>query len=355
MTQKHDIDYLFAGKVAGSLNNDELLEIGMLISQDETIRLGWNNFLASLPENKSFSELDPPKEWLDLKTMFQQSGKGYMHIALLKKMAFVTAIAGICITGYLYFPKKETSKNTIKLQLATGHVIDLNKVEDINTQLNNTLSYKHDNTGMNSLTTPVGMDYKIKLVDGTEVWLNALTQLDFPFAFTGNTREITINGEAYLKIAKDDKKPFIVHLPHNDVQVLGTTFNVNSYDLGIVKVSLVEGALNLQQGEHTISVKPGMEIISDGKITLHNFDERQVLGWRKGMYYFYDADLKEISKVLSRWFGITVVIDNPGIISKKFVGVVDKNQPIEVFIDNLKTVADIDCFYDKQQNTLHFK
>jgi ferric-dicitrate binding protein FerR (iron transport regulator) len=278
-----------------------------------------------------------------------------MHIALLKKMAFVVVVAGICITAYLCYSKKEDSINTIKLQLANGHVIDLNKVRDIHTQLNNTLSHKRDSTGMNSLTTPIGMDYKIRLNDGTEVWLNALTQLDFPFAFTGNTREITINGEAYLKIAKDESKPFIVHLPHNDVRVLGTTFNVNSYDSGIVKVSLVEGALNVQQGEKTISVKPGMEIISDGKITLHNFDERQVLGWRKGMYYFYDADLKEISKVLPRWFGITVVIDNPTIINKKFVGVVDKNQPIEVFIDNLRTVADIDCFYDKPQNTLHFK
>ncbi|GAA3945811.1 DUF4974 domain-containing protein [Chitinophaga oryziterrae] len=354
MTQKYDIDYLFAGKVAGSLNNDELLEIGMLISQDEAIRLRWNEFIASLPEN---NELVPPKDWLDLTTMFQQSDKGCMHRTLLKKMVLVSILAVICITVYLYSPKKTTT-NTIKLQLANGQVIDLNKVEDINTQLNNTnntLSYKDGSTGMNSLTTPVGIDYKIRLNDGTEIWLNALTQLDFPFAFIGNTREITINGEAYLKIAKDENRPFIIHLPHNDIKVLGTEFNVNSYDSGIVKVSLVEGALNLLQGEKTISVKPGMEVIADGKITLHNFDERQVLGWRKGMYYFYDADLKEISKVLPRWFGITVVIDTPTIINRKFAGVVDKNQPIEVFIDNLKTVANIDCFYDKPQNTLHFK
>ncbi|WP_089780533.1 hypothetical protein [Chitinophaga sp. YR573] len=73
MTQKYDIDYLFAGKVAGSLNNDELNEIGMLISQDEAIYSRWNNFIESLPENKPFDKLDAPKEWLDLKTIFQQA------------------------------------------------------------------------------------------------------------------------------------------------------------------------------------------------------------------------------------------------------------------------------------------
>ncbi len=76
-------------------------------------------------------------------------------------------------------------------------------------------------------------------------WIR-LQKLEFPFSFTEGSREITIFGEAYIKVAKNPSKPFIVHLPGSTVQVLGTEFNVNTYDSGIVKVSLVEGMVNFK-------------------------------------------------------------------------------------------------------------
>jgi hypothetical protein len=364
MKQDDDkIDYLFAGKVAGTLNSEELIEINTLITEDNTIRLHWQEFIDALPVT-GINEVN----WADLTTITQ---KPKTKILLLKKLAAAAVLIGVCVTGYLYFPQEQkqqivANNNTIQLKLANGQVIDLGKEKgDVaagDAQLSNTqhtLTYTvkgEEKPGLNSLTVPVGKDYKITLNDGTEVWLNSASQLSFPFAFNGNTREISINGEAYLKIAPDATKPFIVHLPHNKVQVLGTEFNVNSYDSGVVKVALVQGAVNVINSTSTVAVKPGMEAISgENGITMESFDKTRTLGWKKGIYYFYGADLKEISQVLPRWFGVNVSIDNPAVMNKKFAGGVDRNQPIDVFIDNLKMVSDIDCTFDKTSNTLHFK
>lgn len=363
MKQDDDkIDYLLAGKIAGTLDSTELTEIDMLIAEDNTIHERWLALNNALPAD-GISEV----EWADLTTVLQKS-KTNIHI--FKKLAVAAVITGVCVTTWLYFlPKQQqqiANNNTIQLTLSNGQVIDLSKEKgDVaagDAQLNNTqhtLTYTvtgKEKTGINSLTVPIGKDYKITLDDGTEVWLNSASQLSFPFSFTGNTREISINGEAYLKIAKDEKKPFIVHLPHNSVQVLGTEFNVNSYDSGVVKVALVQGAVNVINGTKTVSVQPGMEAVSNANgISMEQFDKTRVLGWKKGIYYFYGADLKEISKVLPRWFGINVSIDNPTVMNKKFAGGVDRNQPISVFIENLKMVTDIECSFDEKNNTLHFK
>lgn len=360
MKQDEDkIDYLLAGKIAGSLNSEELIEIDTLIAEDSTIRERWERFVNDLPA----TNISYPENWADI-----QFEKPKTNILLFKKLAAAAVLTGICITAWLSFQTKTPTiaPNTIQLTLANGKVIDLSQEKGElaagDAQLNNTqhtLTYKvngKEKPGYNNLTVPVGKDYKITLNDGTEVWLNSASHLSFPFAFNGNTREISINGEAYLKIAPDAKKPFIVHLPHSKVQVLGTAFNVNSYDSGVTKVALVEGAVNVISNASTVAVKPGMEAsLRNNDISMEAFDKTRVLGWTKGIYYFYGADLNEISKVLPRWFGINVVIDNPAIMNKRFAGGVDRNQPIDVFIDNLKMVTDINCSFDQANNTLHFK
>jgi hypothetical protein len=79
-----------------------------------------------------------------------------------------------------------------------------------------------------------------------------------------------------------------------------------------------------------------------------------VLSWREGLYYFKDATLSEISKVVPRWFGITAVIDDPAIRGRHFAGALDRHQSIQVFLDNLKAIARIDACFDKD-SVLHFK
>src|SRR5690606_11038943 len=127
-------------------------------------------------------------------------------------------------------------------------------------------------------------------------------------------------------------RPFLVHLPHGSVQVLGTEFNVNTYDSTQAKVSLVSGSVRMKAGSTSKLVKPGFEAVAvagTDAIKLQTFDQTMTLSWRKGMFLFEDMPLEEICKVLPRWFGITAVMDNDRIARRKYTGLLDRNKPID--------------------------
>jgi ferric-dicitrate binding protein FerR (iron transport regulator) len=378
--------FLLLGKVTGTLSPEEEHAVEQLFLTNPHARAAYDELTGALPMEEVATQFARRKEnptWRDLKTELQQRKQPRLpEIKRIpfykKKWAAAAAITiGILAAGTVLwnqFGKSDnrdlaelTSKPAIELKLANGQVVNLSQAQGTidagAAQLNNSnksLSYSVNNdeavAGINTLTVPIGLDYKISLADGSEVWLNSATRLDFPLAFPGNTREITVNGEAYLKVAKNAAKPFIVHLPHSTVQVLGTEFNVNTYDSGLVKVALVEGSVNMQAPTGASKLAPGRQAIyrSGQSISQETFDARSVLSWRKGLFYFSDASLKEISKVLPRWYGIQVTIDDPTILSRTFSGVIDRNKPIQVFMGDLKMISRIDSYVD-EQNVLHFK
>ncbi|HLU92901.1 MAG TPA: FecR domain-containing protein [Membranihabitans sp.] len=260
----------------------------------------------------------------------------------------------------------------INLQLSDGQRINLSDAKG-NIQSgdvfleneNKTLSFSTANLAdsstniykINTLTVPVGLDYKITLSDGTLVWLNSATEIKFPFKFSNNTREVEVDGEAYFEVAKDINRPFIVHLPQSEVEVLGTTFNINTYGKVTNKVALIEGSVKMKTQESETRIVPGIEMIYEkGQgFSENKFKTSEVLGWQKGIFYFYDASLPEICNVIPRWFGINVVLDNPSIKSKRFAGILDKNQSIEVFLQDLQTITDIEFYFEEDGKELHFR
>lgn len=378
--------FLLLGKVTGSLSPDEEDAVEQLFLTNPYALAAYDELTGALPvENVTnyFAHRKENPTWRDLKTELQERKQlrppEVKRIPFYKKkwVAAAAVTIGILAAGGILWNQfgktndknlaEAGSKPAIELKLANGQVVNLSQSQGIidagTAQLTNgnkSLSYSVNNgeavVGTNTLTVPIGLDYKIRLADGSEVWMNSATRLDFPLAFPGNTREITINGEAYLKVVKNAAKPFIVHLPHSTVQVLGTEFNVNSYDSGIVKVALVEGAVNMTAPTGASKLSPGREAVyREGQsIEQAAFDAKYVLSWRKGLFYFNDASLKEISKVLPRWYGIQVAIDDPSILSRTFSGIIDRNKPIQVFMEDLKVISRIDSYVD-QQNILHFK
>lgn len=382
-----DEKFLLLGKVTGTLSPDEEETLEQLFLSNPYARPAYEELTAELPAGDVATLFARRKEnhtWRDLKAEFEQQQVSpppvIRRIPLIKKkwLAAAAVAAGILATGSIIIwqqsdkPRKTdlavvTAKPAIELKLADGQIINLSQEQGaINagaaqfTNAQKSLSYALGKgpatAGINTLTVPVGQDYMITLADGSEIWLNSTTRLEFPLSFTGSTREIRINGEAYLKIAKDAHKPFLVHLPHSTVQVLGTEFNVNTYDSGVVKVALVDGSVNLQAPTGKSTLTPGRQAIFQAgqPITQETFDARSVLSWRKGLFYFVDASLEEISKVVPRWYGIRVVIDNPALQARTFNGVIDRNRPIEVFMEDLKVISRIESYKD-QNGTLHFK
>jgi ferric-dicitrate binding protein FerR (iron transport regulator) len=220
-----------------------------------------------------------------------------------------------------------------------------------------TLTYeaRSTNAGLATLIVPPGKDYKIHLSDGSQVHLNSGTRLQFALQFNGAAREITLEGEAYIQVAPHPQKPFYVHLPHGSVQVLGTEFNVNTYDSGVHKLALVNGSVKFKAFADSATLKPGREATSTSQgLKTANFDASEVLAWREGRYYFNDATLAEVSRVLTRWYGTPVNIDSKAVAAQLFTGMINKSQDIEVVLKGLK-LTNLINYYTDEKGTVHLK
>lgn len=263
-------------------------------------------------------------------------------------------------------PLASPAINTIQLQITGNQAIDLThqqgSVTAGNVVLNNvnkTLSYS-SNIDVNTTTwatimVPPGKDYTLQLSDGSEIQLNAATKLKFPLTFNGKSREVYLTGEAFFKVAKNATKPFYVHLPNSTITVLGTSFNINTYENNVEKVSLVEGSVKMASLKDSMKLKPGNSIryTPEFGMQMSPFDERETLSWRRGIYLFHNATLREVSEVLPRWFGGAVVIENPAISGKRFTGLIDRNKPIERSLDILKATNGMD--YTIRGDTIYLK
>jgi transmembrane sensor len=170
----------------------------------------------------------------------------------------------------------------------------------------------------NTLSTPAGGQYQVTLADGTKVWLNALSKLQFPNAFTGKDRTVDLTGEAYFEIAKDKSRPFMVRVNGVQVQVLGTSFNVNAYtDEGEIRTTLLEGTVRLVKGEVSVPLKPGQQgatgaggagaqAIATSGFSVHSADIDQVMAWKNGFFSWDAADVHTVMRQISRWYGVEV-------------------------------------------------
>lgn len=365
-------EYLIYAKITGSLNAEEEMLCEQLLQENVTARENYQRLMRKLPATDvagHFDRLKAPGAWREHLTSTNRRSSMIRRLSLAAAAVLLLAVAGVWM--YREKPSKPAlaarkETGSIQLTFADGKKIDLSKTkESINsegvllsnsgTSLQYTASSSKTN-GINQLTVPTGMDYQITLSDGTKVWLNAATQLDFPFSFTGNTREIRIDGEAYIEVAKIPGKPFIVHLPVSTVEVLGTSFNVNSYDKISEQVSLIEGAVRMQANGQAFKLQPGIAgIYKEGSgLQQTAFDTQKVLAWREGLFYFKNATVQEISRVIARWYGVSTKTDNQALLSRRFTGVLDKNQPISIFQDNLKAISGIDS-YEDDKGVLHFR
>lgn len=373
--------YLFLGKITNSLTVEEQRELEELFARDPEAEGAYNALVGQLPGGQvaeAFSHLNSPDFWKDISGDIHDQQRVLSRRRLVR-IAVVVAV--IVIGGWWLTTRVSKSVGTrdeasfdravvsaaggAVLRLADGSKVDL-AIEKGNIRkgqlaLDNSdkaLSYKaldESAVGTNSVDVPVGMDYKVNLSDGSEIWLNSASSLSFPSTFAAGRREVTIRGEAYCRIARRVNQPFIVHLQDNTVEVTGTEFNVNTYNQGVVKVALVDGGVNLVAGPSTVKVQPGsMAVAEGGKIGQEVFDARKVLSWRQGLYIFEGADLKEISAVLGRWFGVRTELDDASLAQKRFTGALHKDKPLSSFLENFRVISHIDVYMDNG-NVLHFR
>ena len=310
------------------------------------------------------------------------------HSMFFKAAIFiVTLLAGI----YVYLKQTEnaalptgsfkTTKskiipggNNAILLLADGSQIVLNKASDgrianqsgvqvIKTKSGELLYRFAGNTNaktatINTVSTPRGGQYHLILVDGTEVWLNASSSIKFPMAFAGNERKVEVSGEVYFEVAKNKVKPFIVHTDQSDIKVLGTHFNINTYDdEEFQRTTLLEGSIEIKKGNLKAIIKPGQQANINGKSELIKINEVEdpeaIIAWKNGYFQFEKSDLQSVMRQVSRWYN-TDVSYNGAIPTKQYTGKIPRSINASKLIEML-SYSGIHCQIEHNQITVNPK
>lgn len=172
-----------------------------------------------------------------------------------------------------------------------------------------------ENIETHRLSTPRGQDFKITLEDGTIVWMNAESSLEYLSQFTGKTRSVRLEGEAYFKVAKNAECPFIICTDRMQIQVLGTELNVRNYVSHDSHVTLINGRVQVSDSENkenSVFLKPGEDAQwrENENFVVKNVDTDTYVYWKDGYFYFDNMPLMDVTQELGRWYNINVIFEN---------------------------------------------
>ncbi|MHC1781092.1 MAG: FecR family protein [Bacteroidales bacterium] len=232
------------------------------------------------------------------------------------------------------------SKEPIKIELADGSVInplkDNSAGVNINPSNRREISYNEiqknpsqlkDSLKYNTVTIPPGERFAIILSDGTKVYLNSNSYIKYPVSFEKDKREVTISGRAYFDVSKS-KIPFIVNTTDMKIEVLGTSFDVESTKMGnTTSVILVEGSVKISTEGLTKIIEPNERIIlnhENRNISISNVDAKTLTLWKDGILVLRDNSINEIVDALCSWYGVEIINNTSISENDKFNGRFDR-------------------------------
>jgi transmembrane sensor len=342
-------------------SHHELLQehIQKLIEQynpEEPVRsVDWVRLCAQIL-NKSVSQEQHPVvrrvswlRWSSAAAIALLFGTGaYLYLKHHSSKKIIAAIAQTPVIKDVPAP----AKSKAVLTLADGRKIELDSINDgtlarqgnvqIVKRADGQIAY--NGTGSedlyNTLNVPRGSKVvTIKLSDGTQVWLNSESSLRYPASFKGIERKVAITGEAYFEVAHNAAMPFIVEKDAMKIKVLGTHFNMNTYeDEGINKITLLEGSIKVYMSSHQGVLKPGQQAqIKDDIKLVNSIDIEEVMAWKNGKFQFGEnADLYLIMRKIARWYDVDVEYKG-GTINQRFGGEMPMNSNLSEVLEILKT------------------
>lgn len=309
-------------RIVGKILNAEELESRRVIRAECDVERAWEQVQRRMEERKG-----------------QRRLKRY---SLMLQSAVSLAAAILIACGVIYYTHVGRQKRVMAqiaqikpegqhavLYLADGASVDLGLRDSIAVRTEtgvevemtgeNSLAYKPRKTQpqkqeevpeeYNTLVTPRGSEYSLTLADGTQVWLNAASRLRFFTSDRGRERRVWLEGEAYFEVAHDARRPFIVESGGQSIRVLGTRFNINSYEGDrAIYTTLVEGSVAIAPltGGDAVTLEPGQQAEysrrNGGAIAVKAVDTSLATAWMNGTFIFAHASVTEIMENLSRWY-----------------------------------------------------
>ena len=183
---------------------------------------------------------------------------------------------------------------------------------------------------MNTLSTAKGETYMLILPDKSKVWLNAASSLSYAASLIDRgKRTVTLRGEGYFEIFKDKTHPFVVKTDKQEVEVLGTHFNINSYtDESFVTTTLLEGSVRVTSGGQNQMLNPGQQVLNNGTIfQVRQANVEEATAWKDGDFQFNDEKMSNIVKKLERWYDVEIELSDK-FANKEFSGNISRSRSI---------------------------
>ena len=374
---------LIVKKIRGQLDPDEQMELDLWIKEtpenlslyeratDPKQQLGKLEIYSLFNREKAWSKLED--ELFGTKTVRFTPNR---IIRLAASILLPVLLAGGA--GYLFFGRPSTatladldaiySPGTEKavLILSDGAMVTLDneqqntliqdgsaEIRNENKTLNyflNSLSGQGKKEMYNELRTPRGGSYRLKLADGTDVWLNSGSSLRFPVEFSGEAREVYLTGEAYFQVTSTGKS-FVVNSDRMDITVLGTSFNVSAYaDEEEYVTTLVEGKVRVDIQGNNESIEAGRILLADeqavfntssSEIEVKEVNTSYFTSWMRGKVEFDNADLELVMKRLARWYDFEYRFENQEAKSYHFSARLDRNASVSSILEMLQLTTEV--------------
>ncbi|MEQ8809373.1 MAG: DUF4974 domain-containing protein [Imperialibacter sp.] len=331
----------------------ELLEKYLDSFQDDSLELS----------DLNFDEKIKPKMWSKIMSETTKEKQPVVRAlsfsSLLKYAAVIAGIAiGVAIWANLHNTNDQSlvigdDKVVLRTSKGTSNEIVIGSISQINddegsviaSQEGDVIVYKPKSDikqlVFNEIEVPRGKTFKVVLSDGTSVHLNSGTIFKFPVNFIqGEERKVFLTGEAYFEVAKDPDHPFLVNTSGMDVRVLGTHFNVSSYEGSVAHTVLIEGSVAVQEkdggnivGTEKVIVPGQKASLVSGNIEVQEVDVEDYMGWMRNVLIFNDEPFSEIVKKIERRYNVEIKNDYKELAPVRFNGKFDN----ETVIDLLET------------------
>ncbi|MEQ7799695.1 FecR domain-containing protein [Pedobacter sp. ASV1-7] len=356
------IEQLFLEEIVGSIDEAGKADLHFLINKNDENRAIYQDLqkIHGVDVRKFTSSINHEHDIEKVYKKIKQQKKASFKL----RSILVPTIAAVLLVFLTLFIFKKEKRNDfatntpvelkdtlegVKLVSNSGEEIGLTQTENtvelngvtLSTNKNGIQSIQSKDIVYNTIVVPATYDYKVRLPDGSLVYLNSMSSLKFPTRFEGSTREIYTEGEAYLEVTKNSK-PFIVHSGGVTIKVLGTKFNVNAYKNNEITTSLLEGSVEVSSKTDTVKLTPGFEskYVRNLGFKTNHFHDNNIISWVRGEYYFRNASINELAQVMRRWFDMELVFDYDKFKDFKVTGLLEKSN-LPDFLENIQAASDV--------------
>lgn len=216
------------------------------------------------------------------------------------------------------------------------------------------------NVAMQTITVPAGQRVNLDLPDGSNVWLNAGTKMQYPVSFMKGKREVILDGEAYFEVARNEKCPFVVRTHAMDVEVLGTKFNVEAYSKRkVFEASLMQGKIRVKSpfnGKTNVDLLPHYKTtLRGGELVVSKIDDYNVYRWKEGLYCFKNKPFVQIMEDLERYYDLKIQVDKESIRKVTLTGKFRISDGLDYALRVLQNDVNFTYRRDKDNDVVYIK